>query len=967
MRIRLIPALLGVLVACTNTPTTPSPPPPPSPPPGALTISSSTPANNASGIAVDANITVTFSKPMKTASVTSTLSPTADLGAGVWSSGDTTLTLDPTVNLAPGTAYTLTLEGKDKSDKALEGSKTIAFTTASATDPAPATPANPSAKPGDTSVTVSWDANTEADLKGYTVFWGVSSSALIYSSVVDKTQTSKTITGLTNGTPYFFAVSAEDTARNASAKTAPLSATPVKPSSGDTTPPAVPTDLDASNSNSDLILSWKSNTEPDLKGYNIYLGTTPQTLTLAGFADKTLKNKKFTGLTIGTTYYFAMDAEDTSGNKSTRSALVNATPKDNVAPTLVSSTPANGATRVRLEDDIVFRFSEPMARDSLKFECTANGQPTCARFVLDTLSRAVWSGGDRTMTFTPNLATAGAATPVARPAPQAVFGETYTISITARDRAGNALPDGTKITFTFVPEPPKLVSSTPANGAVNVPVNTDLVLKFSEPMRTDSLELGPICVASGPCVLFKPPAWSDGDKTATLKSAILLEGNKDFTLTLGAKDKAGNALVPTSIRFTTIGPKLVSSAPANGATNVDVTLASISFNFNEPIQENSLQLNCTFAANNASTQCGAQGSGFFDTPTWSNDDKTATLARKGGAFVPKTSYRVEIIAAQDKAGSALADTSISFTTAGPPPALVSIFPENGARGELPEVGISVVFSKSMNADSLKRAFNGTIRSENGLRPLALSSITPFQDPNGFGYIFQPQAPLDYNAVVDWGLTTDATDAAGNHLPQPLQSTFSVLRQLTVTISAGANTGYVVQACAGLCNNIIGTDQVVVGSRFRSDDHTDTFRGFLGFEHLSVFLSPSTDTSIVSASLNLKLLQKTVNGDPFNPNNLGPLMLERVDHGAALEGSDFDATVLSCGGMPCAIGFPSPDAASGSIDVTTFVQADWLERAARGDAARFRMRFPNTPAKSGTNQAVLLYDVHPTLTITYLTP
>jgi methionine-rich copper-binding protein CopC len=572
MRIRLIAVLLSALVACTNTPNA-------TPPPGTPTITSSTPADGATGIAVDANLTVTFSKPMNTASITVTASPATDLGASIWSDGDTTLTLDPPANLAPGTAYTLSLEGKDKSDKALEGAKTITFTTATAADPPPATPNNPSAKPGDASVMVSWDANTEADLNDYTVFWGTSPSTLTSSVIVDKTQTSKTINGLANGTPYFFAVSAEDTAGNASAGTAPLTATPVKPPPGDTTPPAVPKDLDSSNSDGELTLSWTANLEPDLKGYNIYLGTTTDSLAFAGFVDKASTKKKLAGLKNGTVYYFALDAEDTSGNKSVRTATLHDTPTDRIAPTLVSSAPADGAK--------------------------------------------------------------------------------------------------------------------------DVSVNTDFVFKFSEPMRTDSLEFNQLCAVSGPCLIFNLPVWSDGDRTATLKLAKVLDPNRGYTLTLSAKDKAGNALAPTPIRFTTTGPKLVSSVPANGAKDVIVNLESVTFNFSVPMQENSLQLNCTFVANANSTQCGAAGSGYFDTPTWSNDDQTATFARKSGAFVPSTSYRLEIISAKDKAGNALADTAVTFDTAEiPRPKLVSSTPANGAVNVPLDTDFVFTFNVPMQKDSV---------------------------------------------------------------------------------------------------------------------------------------------------------------------------------------------------------------------------------------------------------------------------
>ncbi len=844
MRIRLILVLLGLLAACTNTST--APPPPPAPPPGAPSITSSAPADNSSGIAVDTNLIVSFSRPMNTTSVGVTASPSVDLGVGAWSDSDTTLTLKPPINLAPGTAYTLALEGKDTTGAALTGTKTIDFTTAPAADPPPATPINPNAKPGDASVAVSWDANTEADLKDYTVFWGTSSGALTSSVSVDKTQTSKTITGLTNGTAYFFAISATDTAGNASSKTASISATPVKPSSGDTTPPAAPTDLDASDSNGDVILSWKSNTEPDLKGYNIYLGTTPTALTLAGFADKSLKNKKFSGLSIGTTYYFAMDAEDTSGNKSSRSASVNATPKDNVAP--------------------------------------------------------------------------------------------------------------------------KLVSSAPTDGAKDVPVNTDLVFKFSEPMRTDSLEFNQLCAASGPCLIFNLPVWSDGDKTATLKPTKLLDGNREYALTLGAKDKAGNALNPTSIRFATIGPKLVSSAPANGATNVNVDLASIAFNFNEPMQQNSLQLNCTFVANNTSIQCGAEGSGFFDAPTWSNNDKTATFTRKGGAFLPTTPYRAEIISAKDKVGGALAPTSISFTTGlvpdTTPPTVLDFSPAPSAKNQSLDTSIEILFSEQMNQDSLLKNFSGTVVNlvTGRTGPLVISSLGEVRTPQGFRYVFQPGAPFDYNDTVAWRLDSGATDAARNRLANPIAGSFNAIRQ--VTLNANGNTGDVRRFCLGFCTNTGsgGTNPMRVGTN--DDGGKAISRAYMSFDDLSAAL-PSPIAAITSAVLTLKAIGTA--GNPFDPNNLGTMALERVDYGPTIDGVDFDIKPLNCDGGVCSLDFSSLNEANGAIDVLKFVRADYAERGAHGDSAQFRLRFANTDSHNGTKFAVIDYDVHPTLTITYLVP
>ncbi len=498
--------LIALMVACSSQPNVTPPPPP-----GALTISSSTPASTASGIAVDTNITVTFSRPMNTSSVSVTASPTTDLGASTWGDGDTTLTLNPPANLAPGTAYTLSLEGKDKSGAALTGSKTITFTTASAADPAPATPANPSAKPGDASVTVSWDANTETDLKTYTVYWGASSNTLPNSITVDKTQTSKTITGLTNGAPYFFALSAADTAGNASAKTASISATPLAPPPpGDTTPPAVPTNLAASAGDGEINLSWTQNPEPDLKGYNVYSGTTAGSLTLAGFVDKTGAGKKFTGLTNGTAYSYAIDAEDTSGNKSARTVAVGATPKDATAPTLVSSTPANGATNVPFETDYVFKFSEPMDKDSLKLNCALNGNQPCTDELLFSINHPVWSDGDRTATVLHTVAFKATAT--AAPTIKSLSGDTSTFTITGRDKAGNALANDTKIAFTFVPEPPQLIDTITSDGPPQTTTVRDfrILFKFSKPMNLASVTNAFTLKIAGNTVPMKSTLTKDG-------------------------------------------------------------------------------------------------------------------------------------------------------------------------------------------------------------------------------------------------------------------------------------------------------------------------------------------------------------------------------------------------------------------------------------------------------------------------
>ena len=94
---------------------------------------------------------------------------------------------------------------------------------------APGTPRGLKVAPGDAQVAVTWTANTDSDLKGYIVYYGVASGALTNTINVPAPTVAATVTGLTNGTLYLFAVAAQDNAGNTSRKTTALQGKPVAP------------------------------------------------------------------------------------------------------------------------------------------------------------------------------------------------------------------------------------------------------------------------------------------------------------------------------------------------------------------------------------------------------------------------------------------------------------------------------------------------------------------------------------------------------------------------------------------------------------------------------------------------------------------------------------------------------------------------------------------------------------------
>jgi hypothetical protein len=95
---------------------------------------------------------------------------------------------------------------------------------------APSAPASLSAAPGTGTVTLSWTASAAADLAGYDLYRSTSLPVTTTGGPVNGadllTGSSYTDTGLVNGTTYHYAIRAVDRSDNASALSAPASATP---------------------------------------------------------------------------------------------------------------------------------------------------------------------------------------------------------------------------------------------------------------------------------------------------------------------------------------------------------------------------------------------------------------------------------------------------------------------------------------------------------------------------------------------------------------------------------------------------------------------------------------------------------------------------------------------------------------------------------------------------------------------
>jgi len=260
-------------------------------------------------------------------------------------------------NLSNGTTYSFKVTAVNKAGEGPASGAASATPTAAVTKPG--LPNGLTASPGNGKVTLSWKApgsDGGSGISGYEIYRGTSpggeSGTPVNASLV--AGTSYTVTGLTNGTIYYFTVAAVNKAKLQGGKSGEASATPAasasasssaaasasatgpasaSPSGGATATaagtPGAPTGLTATPGNGEVGLSWTapasaSGAAP--ASYHLYEGTSPGFTLGAPVTSTTGTHATVSGLTNGTTYYFVVTAADASGTVSGSSGEASAQP-----------------------------------------------------------------------------------------------------------------------------------------------------------------------------------------------------------------------------------------------------------------------------------------------------------------------------------------------------------------------------------------------------------------------------------------------------------------------------------------------------------------------------------------------------------------------------------------------------------------------------------------------------------------
>ena len=290
----------------------------------------------------------------------------------------------------------------------------------------------------------------------------------------------------------------------------------------------------------------KQGTTP-IAGVITYAGTTATFSPTNNF----LPNTKYTGtITSG--------VKDPAGNAMLSDYVWNFTTgagPDITAPSVISTDPANAAIDVALNKKISATFSEAM--DSLS---------TTTNF---TLVNTTLGGTSVNGTVSYSGTTA-----VFSPSGNLAANTTYTGTITtgAKDVTGNAIAGKYVWNFTTTHDvtPPTVISTDPVNAATGVVFDKKITATFSEAMNPLTLNATTFILKRGATAVLGTTTYLG--KTATFSPSANLTAGTTYTATIttGAKDVAGNALVNNYVwSFSTtvqiVTPSFLGSASVFGA------------------------------------------------------------------------------------------------------------------------------------------------------------------------------------------------------------------------------------------------------------------------------------------------------------------------------------------------------------------------------------------------------------------
>jgi methionine-rich copper-binding protein CopC len=595
----------------------------------APTVNGYTPADGATGVAVESNVVLSFSESiqkgtgtisLRSGSATGTVVENFDAASSsrVTVSGST-LTIDPTSALATDTQYYLVFASgtiKDLAGNSYAGTSAYDFTTIDTTAPTVTgfTPADGATGVAvDSNVVLSFSESIQKGAGTISLRSGSATGTVVENfdaasssrvTVSSSTLTIDPTSNLSNNTHYYVTFASgtvKDPAGNSYAGTSTYDFTTI----ADTTAPTVTgfTPADGATGvavGSNVVLSFSEAIQKGTGTISLRSGSATGTV-VENFDAATSSRVTVSGSTltidptnalVNSTQYFVTFAsgtvKDLAGNSYPGTSAYDFTTIDTTAPTVTGYTPADGATGVAVGSNIVLSFSESIQKGTgtISLRSGSATGTVVENFDAASSSRVTVSGSTLTIDPTSNLSN------------NTHYYVTFANG-TVKDLAGNSYLGTSTYDFTTIADTtaPTVTGYTPADGATGVALGSNIVLSFSESIQKGT---GTILLRSGSATgtvveNFDTASSSRvtvSGSTLTIDPTSNLSNNTHYFVTFAngtVKDLAGNSYLGTSTYdFTTIvdttAPTVTSFSPLAGSKDQSIAM-NIVFVFNETIQK----------------------------------------------------------------------------------------------------------------------------------------------------------------------------------------------------------------------------------------------------------------------------------------------------------------------------------------------------------------------------------------------
>jgi len=323
---------------------------------------------------------------------------------------------------------------------------------------------------------------------------------------------------------------------------------------------------------------------------------------------------------------------------------------------------------------------------------------------------------------------------------------------------------------------PSVVDVFPSELSDNIPINTTIVVRFSEPLNRESAfgtEVVQIS-ANGGNLLGSAVPSEDGISVVFFPRAnnrvLNLESDTSYTVSVqGVRDLAGNLMQqPFVTNFTTsnfidtVRPELVNTNPLRDAVNIPVN-TPVDLIFNERMDPQQFDTR-NFAVRNNST--------FENVPGMVQVSQDGLIA----SFIPDEPFdlgqRFTVILRsniRDTSLNRIFSTSFNFTTSFEEdlsrPQILSMTPNDNAFDVPTNASIILGFSEPMNVTNTSDGIQLWVAGES--IPVSIS----LSEGNRLATIM-PQGSLIPSALHTVVLSTEITDIAGNQIENPGSFSFT---------------------------------------------------------------------------------------------------------------------------------------------------------------------------------------------------